>query len=145
MQQGAVPQIPQDPDRATYAKKIGKAEGHIDWTRPAATVHNQIRAMTPHPGAFFFWKSTPDKPAMRIIVQPGRVGGPLPAGVRPGQILGLTDDSLGVACADAVYLIPTVIPAGKRAMDARAFSCGYLGKCDDTGLTMCAPEEPLGT
>ena len=44
---GAVPQIPQDASRATYAKKIDKAEAFIDWTKPAAEVHNLIRAMRP--------------------------------------------------------------------------------------------------
>ena len=72
---GAVPQIPQDHARATYAKKIDKAEAFIDWTRPAAEVHNLIRTMTPHPGPFFFWRPAPDKPALRIIAHPGRAMG----------------------------------------------------------------------
>jgi len=140
MRQGSLPLVPQDDSRASYAKKIDKAEGLIDWTRPARAVHNQIRAMTPHPGAFFFWRPSPDKPAMRINVQPGTVGGPVPQGLRPGRFAGLIDGTLGVACADALYRIPAVTPAGKRTMDATAFSCGYLGKCDDTALAACAPE-----
>jgi len=136
---GAVPLIPQDDSRATYAKKIDKAEGFIDWTRPAREVHDLIRAMTPHPGAFFFWRPAPDKPALRIIVQPGRPGGPRPEGIGPGQFAGLLDGHLGVACADALYLIPAVTPAGKRTMDATAFSCGYLGKCDGAALAACPP------
>lgn len=141
LRQGSLPLVPQDDGRASYAKKIDKAEGLIDWTKPAREVHNQVRAMTPHPGAFFFWRPAPAKPAMRIHVQPGRVGGALPDGARPGRFIGLVDGALGVACADAVYLIPAVTPAGKRTMDAKAFSCGYLGKCDDEGLAACAPED----
>ena len=71
---------------------------------------------------------------------PGEIGCPRPDDVQPGQILGLTDGKLGIACADAVYLIPTVTPAGKRAMEATAFACGYLGKCnDDAASAVCTP------
>jgi methionyl-tRNA formyltransferase len=144
LSQGSVPLVPQDQDRATYAKKIDKAEAFIDWTRPAQEVHNLIRAMTPHPGAFFYWRPGADKPALRIIAQPGEIGCPRPDDVQPGQILGLTDGKLGIACADAVYLIPTVTPAGKRAMEATAFACGYLGKCnDDAASAVCTPDEAL--
>ncbi|EHJ48555.1 methionyl-tRNA formyltransferase [Solidesulfovibrio carbinoliphilus subsp. oakridgensis] len=139
---GGVPMVEQDPARVTYAKKIEKSEAFIDWSRPAAEVHNLIRAMTPHPGAFFFWQQAPDKPALRIIAHPGKVGCPLPPGACPGDILGIMDCHLAIACADAVYLIPTVVPAGKRPMDAKAFSCGYLGKCgDDATMAVCGLPE----
>lgn len=139
---GGVPMVEQAPDKVTFAKKIDKAEAFIDWNRPAAEVHNLIRAMTPHPGAFFFWQQAPDKPALRIIAHPGKVGCPLPPGACPGDILGLMECHLAIACADAVYLIPTVVPAGKRPMDAKAFSCGYLGKCDENAMAVCGmPDE----
>ncbi len=144
LRKGSVPQVPQDESRVTFAKKIDKAEAFIDWTRPAAEVHNLIRAMTPHPGAFFFWRPGPGKPALRIIAHPGAVGCPLPPGAKPGDILGLMECQLAVACADAVYLIPTVTPAGKRPMNAQAFSCGYLGKCDEDAMAVCGLEEPGG-
>ena len=69
---------------------------------------------------------------------------PLPPGAKPGDILGLLECHIGVACADAVYFIPTVVPAGKRPMDAKAFSCGYLGKCDDDAMAVCGPPESGG-
>ncbi len=137
LRMGGVPMVEQDPERVTFARKIDKSEAFIDWRRPAAEVHNLIRAMTPHPGAFFFWKPAADKPALRIIAHPGKVGCPLPPGAKPGDILGLMDCQLGVACADAVYLIPTLVPAGKRPMNAQAFSCGYLGKCEEDAMAVC--------
>jgi methionyl-tRNA formyltransferase len=42
---------PQDPGRATYAKKIEKHDGVVDWTKDAASVVRLVRAMTPWPGA----------------------------------------------------------------------------------------------
>ena len=141
---GGVPMVEQDPEKVTYAKKIDKAEAFIDWARPAAEVHDLIRAMTPHPGAFFFWRPAPDKPALRIIAHPGKVGCPLPPGAKPGDILGVMDCHLGIACADAVYFVPTVVPAGKRPMDAQAWSCGYLGKCGDDAMAVCGPPDTGG-
>ena len=44
---------PQAEDGVTYAKKIDKAETRIDWSRPAAEVHNHIRGLSPDPGAWF--------------------------------------------------------------------------------------------
>ncbi len=42
---------PQSEDGATYAEKIGPADRELDWSRPAAELHNRIRALSPHIGA----------------------------------------------------------------------------------------------
>ena len=46
-----VPQ-PQDESAASYARKITKEDGRLDWTLPARTLWNRVRALTPWPGAF---------------------------------------------------------------------------------------------
>ena len=43
----------QPAEGVTYAKKIDKAEARIDWSKPAAEVHNLIRGLSPFPGAWF--------------------------------------------------------------------------------------------
>jgi methionyl-tRNA formyltransferase len=48
-----VPQ-PQDESRATITRLLKKADGQVDFDRPAQDVHNHIRAMNPWPGAFAF-------------------------------------------------------------------------------------------
>ena len=53
LERGTLTFTPQTEDGATYAKKIEKAEARIDWSRPAAEVHNLIRGMSPFPGAWF--------------------------------------------------------------------------------------------
>jgi methionyl-tRNA formyltransferase len=50
--EGRIMPVPQDHSRATYARKIQKEDGWIDWRRPAAAICNQVRAFTPWPGAF---------------------------------------------------------------------------------------------
>ena len=47
-----LPQVPQPTEGVTYAAKIDKAEGRIDWTCPAVEVDRQIRSLSPFPGAW---------------------------------------------------------------------------------------------
>lgn len=128
LQTGAYSLKEQDDSLATYAKKLSKKEGEIDWNRPAKAIHNQIRAMYPWPGAFFEW-TNPDGKAMRLNVTPGEVSDESASKVEPGTILGEMDGRLGIATADNVYLTPEIKPQGKKAMDATAFVCGYLKEC----------------
>ena len=52
LEAGALALAPQAAEGVTYARKIDKAETRIDWRRPAETVHNHIRALSPSPGAW---------------------------------------------------------------------------------------------
>ena len=53
LSRGGLGFTPQAADGVTYAKKIDKSETRIDWSRPAAEVHNHIRGLSPDPGAWF--------------------------------------------------------------------------------------------
>jgi len=46
----------QDHSKATYTKKLAREDGRIDWNRPVEYIERQVRAFTPWPGAFTFWK-----------------------------------------------------------------------------------------
>ena len=129
LQTGAFTLKPQDDASATYAKKLEKGEGLIDWNRPAQRIHNQIRAMYPWPGAFFDW-TNPEGKTIRLNVKPGTLSEETTPKIDPGTVLGEMDGRLGIATADQVYLTDEVKPQGKKAMDCRSFVCGYLGKCD---------------
>jgi methionyl-tRNA formyltransferase len=52
LEKGALDTRPQFDDGVTYAAKITNAETRIDWSRTAAEVHNQIRGLSPFPGAW---------------------------------------------------------------------------------------------
>ncbi len=120
--------LPQDETRVTHAAKLTKDEGRIDWGREAQAVHNHIRAMHPWPGAFFDWEQAPGK-TLRLSIEPGSIGGEVPAGTKPGSILGVVAGRLAIACADRLYLTPRITPRGKKPQDAQAFACGYLKTC----------------
>lgn len=123
--QGRLLNMAQDEQRVTYAPKLTKDQGRIDWNAEAQTLHNRIRAMHPWPGAYFDW-AMPNGKTLTLAIEPGRVGEDLSAGTAPGTILGVVDGQLAIACADKAYLTPRVTPQGKKPQDATAFACGYL-------------------
>lgn len=51
---GPIDEVPQDEALVTYAPRITKEEGLIDWTRPADQIHNRVRGLYPWPHAFTF-------------------------------------------------------------------------------------------
>jgi methionyl-tRNA formyltransferase len=100
-------------DGVTYAAKIGKDESLIDFTRPAQTVHDHIRAFAPAPGAWF-WVG---KERVRVL------GAEVThdSGV-PGTVL---DPTLTVACGTGSVRLVTLQRAGKRPMPAGDFLRGF--------------------
>lgn len=118
----------QDDTLSTYAAKLTKQEGLINWDRPAQDIHNQIRAMYPWPGAFFDWERPEGKP-LRLNVTPGRISDQDSGAIAPGTVIGRMDDMLAITTADKIYLTPEVKPQGKKAMSAEAFACGYMKDC----------------
>lgn len=116
----------QDHSLATYAPRLTKSQGLIDWNRPARTVHNHIRAMHPWPGAYFYLPAG-EQAARKIAVHPGKVGDPLPTDAwDPGSFIGMQDGMLAIACQDQAYLVRQFHPSHAKCMDAQAFRCGYL-------------------
>ncbi len=124
LSQGRLGLFPQDGAQVTYAPKLSKNEGLIDFAKPAQLVHSHIRAMHPWPGAAFDWTHASRK--LRLILSPGSIGGVLPPETRPGTVLGLQGQALAIACADLAYLVRAVKPEGKKTMTAQEFANGYL-------------------
>lgn len=119
----------QEDSIATYAAKLTKEDGLINWDKEAEKVHDQIRGMHPWPGAYFFWQAEEGKAPIRLVLSPGKPSEEPSGEHTPGTIIGEFDGMLGIACADKIYLASKVKPAGKKEMDGKAFVCGYMGKC----------------
>lgn len=58
--------VPQEHDKATYTKKIKKEDGFIDWSEDPRVIERKIRAFTPWPSAYFFFKK--DNKPLRVII-----------------------------------------------------------------------------
>ena len=106
------PGRPQPEAGVTYAEKLTKTEGRLDWSQPAEDLDRRIRAFTPWPGAWFEWSGE------RIKVQRAEVAsGSGPAG-------SVLDGRLTVACGTGALRLLRVQRAGKGEMAAEAFLRG---------------------
>lgn len=103
-------------DGATYANKIEAADARLDWSRPAAELHNQIRGLSPHPGAWFEAELNGKRERIKVLRAAVADG----TGA-PGTIL---DGGLTVACGAGALRLIEVQRAGKRAMKAEDFLRG---------------------
>jgi methionyl-tRNA formyltransferase len=131
---GSARETPQDDSAATYAPRLQKEEGAIDWRADAARIHNQVRGLQPWPLA---WTSFNGK---RLIILRSR---PLPesplSDLPPGAIVGLTRDSVRVQTGSGPMDLLVVQPEGRRAMPARDFATGHQV---DRGARLGLPSQP---
>jgi methionyl-tRNA formyltransferase len=104
---------PQPEVGATYAPKLSRDDGRIDWTQDASAIERRVRAFDPWPGTF----STVDGAVLKILSAVVADG----SGV-PGTVL---DDALLVACGGGALRLTRVQLAGRAAMDAAAFLRGH--------------------
>ncbi|MEQ8283483.1 MAG: methionyl-tRNA formyltransferase [Parvibaculum sp.] len=119
LSRGALEAKPQPEAGVTYAKKIGKAEARIDWSRPAAEIDRHIRGLTPSPGAFFEIARGAENIRVKILrARPVEKAG------TPGEVLS-TGDSILVACGQGALEIIELQRAGKSAVGAREFLRGF--------------------
>ena len=101
------------PEGATYAAKLTREEGRLDWRRPAIELERQVRAFTPWPGAWF------EQAGERFKVLAARVRD---AKGEAGTVL---EGGLTVATGEGALEILRLQRAGKAAVDAAAFLRGY--------------------
>lgn len=134
---GTAHATPQEEHLATYAPKLSKADGYIDWNMPAAAVDARIRAVTPWPGArslFCF----DGREARMLQVRPGTMLRDLPLPRVLAGSLFWDGAVLRVACADAWYALGLLRPQGKKDMEASSFMNGFVrpegkGLCGHAG------------
>jgi methionyl-tRNA formyltransferase len=120
--QGRIQPQPQPSEGASYARKISRADGRIDWTAPARAIWNRVRAFTPWPGTFALFPSTPQPRGLKIwraevVATPGS-----PA---PGTVLETTAAGIVVACGSGALRIQDLQLEGGRQLSAEAFIAGH--------------------
>lgn len=118
---GTAHEEPQDDSQATYAPRLIKEEGLIDWSQPATRIHNRVRGLYPWPHAYSFLDGV-RLIILRTRVEVARREAP-PCG--PGEIVEVDQDGIHVATGDGRLAILDVQPEGKRAMLARDFIAGH--------------------
>jgi len=111
---GTVERTVQDETQAVEIRKLAKEDGTIDWSQPAATIRNRIRAFDPWPGSTF---KLPDGQVSKVWETALEEG----TGA-PGEVL---DDRLLVATCEGALRLLEIQPPGKKRMPAASFLNGY--------------------
>jgi methionyl-tRNA formyltransferase len=114
LQTGKAPRIPQDKALATYAAKLDREAGRIDWNESAEQIERKIRAYNPWPGAFTEFEDRRLKVFSAEIVN---LRG------KPGATL-REDRELVIATSDRALSLTAVQSEGKRRMTASEFLRG---------------------
>ncbi|MBP0463692.1 methionyl-tRNA formyltransferase [Roseomonas sp. PWR1] len=107
------PAIPQPEDGATYAPKLTKQDGRLDWAQAAAALERRVRALNPWPGTFF------EHGGEQVRVLAARVEAGTGA---PGTLL---DDAALVACGAGALRLLRLQRPGRAALDATEFLRGF--------------------
>jgi methionyl-tRNA formyltransferase len=116
LERGRLPLTPQPQTGVIYAAKIGKEETRISWALSWQEVHNQIRGLSPFPGAWFEVAAEGATARVKVLrTTRGAGSGP------PGTVL---DDRLTIACRNGAVRILELQRAGRQAMKADEFLRG---------------------
>ncbi|MGI9129830.1 MAG: methionyl-tRNA formyltransferase [Roseomonas sp.] len=103
---------PQPEAGVTYAPKLAKEDGRLDWTQPAEALEQRIRALNPWPGTFFLWKGE----AIRVSAATHEAG--------QGEAGTALDDAGLIACGQGALRLQRLQRPGRAAMAAEAFLRG---------------------
>ncbi len=111
----------QDSSKITYAPKLTKELGLIQWNKSAPSIHNLVRGLLPWPGAYTYYQGKLLKILQTQIIPINSAGKSASA----GEVLEITAQGFIVATADQGLLIRQVHPESAKAIDARSFVAGY--------------------
>lgn len=114
---GPIEEVPQDDSLATYAHRLSREDGIIDWTRSAEGIHNQIRGLHPWPHAFTFLDG------QRLILLRS-TWSPESSPDAPGTIVTAHGDDLRVATGRGTLSIVELQAEGRRPARTREFLAG---------------------
>ena len=122
LERGDLVPRPQAPEGASYAPRLSRESGRVDWSLTALEIHHRLRAYTPWPGLTAELRGAPVKILAAEVLAVGEPNG------APGTYLGLRTGRLAVACGGnvpgSVLGIVELQRPGKRALGASDFANG---------------------
>ncbi|MDA0766907.1 MAG: methionyl-tRNA formyltransferase [Verrucomicrobia bacterium] len=113
----------QDEAEASYAPKLLREDGRIDWELPAVELERRIRAFDPWPGTFALYKDVRGR-ERRLKIFPGgrvRAGEGRPGGIQTGE-----EGEFLVACGTGLLTLAEAQPEGGRRMGVGEFMAGHF-------------------
>jgi methionyl-tRNA formyltransferase len=121
LKDGSIVPRPQDQDAATYAPKLSKRDGRLDWSQPALRLRNRIRGFNPWPACSC---ELPDKPETVLRVLDSRIAAGN-AHAAPGDVLGADESGPVIQCGEKALCLTEVQPQGGRRMTGSAYLRGH--------------------
>lgn len=111
---------PQPVEGVSYAPKIKKQDGHIDWNQPARAIWNRVRGLMPWPGAFSYLPGLPQPHLLKIwqVEVVARTG-------PPGEVLKADKSGIVVGCGHEALRILMLQREGGRRLQAHEFLAGH--------------------
>ncbi|MBN1688151.1 MAG: methionyl-tRNA formyltransferase [Candidatus Omnitrophica bacterium] len=111
--------IPQSDITSSYARKLTKEDGHIDWSKPAEEIHRQIRGLVPWPRAYTFDQKK------QILILKARCGNKTESAGKPGEIKEISKDGfIRVQTGKGHLLIDRLRPEGRKEMSGADYANG---------------------
>ena len=138
IQNGSAVYTPQEPAQVTYAPKLKKSDGYIDWNKSADAIVNHIRGLRPWPGAQSIYVSAETGRHWRVGLANATAVDGKDSTRPPGQL----DENLMVTCGSGSLKINEIKPAGSHRMDFEAFVNGH--KCRPGDLFISAEKAMSG-
>ena len=118
LERGDLEPRPQDPAAATYAPRLTREDGRVDWTRPARGIADRLRAFTPWPGQSAALRGEPVKLVRVEVLQES-------TDAVPGTFLGMRDGRLAVACGEGSVLgLAELQRPGRKPLKGADFANG---------------------
>lgn len=111
----------QDESLVTYAHKLKKSNGFLDFSQPAEVIRNKTRGLWPWPGAQADYVSSKTSKCVRVTIAKAEVAAKSDA---KNQTFGLFDRNLNVICGQNALKIVKIKPAGSALMDFKDFVNG---------------------
>jgi methionyl-tRNA formyltransferase len=127
---GELAAIPQPDEGVTWAPRIAKEDGLIDWSEPAALIERRVRAYQPWPTSYTRWNGLGLKILRARMEEEGfgiRSRGSGVGGEEPGTVIAGKTGSAGVVTGRGVLWLEEMQLAGKRATPIGAFLQGARG------------------
>jgi methionyl-tRNA formyltransferase len=121
LKQGRAPRVPQDHSKSTYATKLNREDGEIDWAKTREEIDRRIRAMNPWPSAYT-WLPT-DEGLKKLKVFAG-IMHHCDLEKPPGTVVRTDKHGILVSAGTCGILLRDVQLEGKKRMHARDFLLG---------------------
>ncbi len=116
---GHAAETAQDEGRATYAPRLTKEEGLIDWTQSPAVSHNRVRGLHPWPHAYTFLGSE------RLILLATSTVAENAGAMAPGTVVMAEGDDLRIAAGGGMVRVNRIQAEGRKPMSVRDFLAGH--------------------